>query len=134
MATTVRRRLTLFSTVTTLAYWVGERFHGHRHYVWAAAAPATGRFVPENLPSSDPVRIYWPYHRDIAAGDEHSAVIEANRRGIVRGAREQCDQGAVDEATTHLIEATASRAPLADFRPLLLAILWPVRPGYGEAD
>jgi hypothetical protein len=80
MATATRRRLTLFSTVTTLAYWAAERFYGHRDYVWAAPAPAIDRFVPENPPSSDPIRIYWSYHRDIAAGDEHSPIIEANRR------------------------------------------------------
>jgi hypothetical protein len=59
-----RQSLTLFSTVTSLAYWVAERFYGHCHHVWCAPAPAMDRFVPRNPPSSDPIQIYWSFHED----------------------------------------------------------------------
>jgi hypothetical protein len=122
MSTFPRQPLTLFSTVTSLAYWVAERFYAHCHHAWCAPAPAMDRFVPRNPPSSDPIQIYWSFHEDIAGGDEHSAVIAANRLGLIRGAAARCSQGVVDEKTRQLIEATVKRAPLSAFKPLLLVI------------
>ena len=116
--------LTLFSTVTSLAYLIGERFYRQRHYVWCAPAPPTDAHVSKNPPSSDPIGIYWTYHRDIAGGDRHSAAIEANRNGIIRGARNWCDRKVISEADCQLIEAIVRGAPLTEFRPLLLVIPW----------
>jgi hypothetical protein len=121
-----RRPLALFSTVTTLAYWISERFYGQHHHVWCAPAPVMDRFVPGNPPSSDPIQIYWSYHKDILGGDEHSAAIANNRLGLLRGAAARCAQGVDDEMTRQLIEATVKRAPLPVFKPLLLVIPYSV--------
>jgi hypothetical protein len=126
MSAVSRQPLTLFSTVTNLAYWAAERFYGQCHHVWCAPAPAMDRFVPYNPPSSDPIQIYWSYHGDIVGGDEHSAMIAANRLGPIRGAAARCAQGMVDEGTRQLIEATVKRAPLTAFKPLLLVIPYSV--------
>lgn len=117
-----RLHLALYSTVSTLAYWIAQRYYGQRHYVWCSPAPDTDRFAPINPPSSDPVRIYWTFHDDIAAGDEHSAKVKENRLGIIRGAAARHGQGVIDEATRQSIEDTVRLAPLNAFAPLFLVI------------
>lgn len=90
--------------------------------MWCAPRPEIDRFALSNPPSSDPVSIYWGFRRDIDGGDEHSALIEANRRGIVRGASLKEQQGVIDQATRGLIESVVKKAPISDFSPLLLVI------------
>jgi hypothetical protein len=114
--------LVLYSAVSTLAYWIAQRYYAQRHHVWCAPAPALDRFAPVNPPSSDPIRIYWTFHDDIAAGDEHSSKIKENRLGIIRGAASRNARGLIDEATRQSIEDTIRLAPLNAFAPLLLVI------------
>ena len=114
--------LVLYSTVTKLAYALGQRYYGQNHYVWCSPAREIDRFSFLNPPSSDPIAIYWELHHDIAKGDEHSARIGDNRRGLVRGASVRESQGRIDGKTRELIEAVVARAPLHDFKPLLLVI------------
>lgn len=114
--------LVLYSTISTLAYWIAQRYYAQRHYVWCAPAPAMDRFAPVNPPSSDPIRIYWSFFDDIAAGDEHSSKVKENRLGLVRGAATRHAQGLIDEATRQSIADTVQLAPLNAFAPLFLVI------------
>jgi hypothetical protein len=68
------------------------------------------------------VHLYWEYQTDIESGDEHSACIERNRSGLIRGAAARYEKGWIDEAVRQLIVTTVRRAPLSAFKPLFLVI------------
>ena len=114
--------LVLYSTITRLAYSLGQNHYRERHYVWCAPQPAADRFVLRNPASSDPLSIYWRFHRDIEDGDEHSNQIATNREGLVLGAEAKEKQGVIDPLTYQYIEQMVRQAPLRDFSPLLLVI------------
>jgi hypothetical protein len=122
MALTPDPPLALYSTITSLAYWIAQKYYTERHYVWCAPARHADRFAPTNPPSSDPIKLSWVYHNDVVQGDAHSAAIERNRIGIIRGAEARHRQDVIDGRTRRLIEATSRHAHLIDFKPLLLVI------------
>lgn len=114
--------LVLYSATTKLAYWIAQKYYGETHYVWCAPKRDTDRFGFTNPPSSEPVSIYWTYKRDVDSGDGHSAIVEGNRRGIIRGATIKEQSGVIDQSTRELIEQMVKSAGLGDFSPLLLVI------------
>jgi hypothetical protein len=91
------------------------------HYVWCAPRPEFDRYALRNPASSDPISIYWRFHRDIQDGDEHSSQIDSHP-GLLLGASVKEKQGVIDLATRERIEAVVQRAPIGDFSPLLLVI------------
>ncbi len=114
--------LVLYSTTTKLAYSLVQRYYRALHYVWCAPRPEFDRFALRNPPSSDPISLYWRFHRDIEDGDEHSSQIERHRSGLLFGASVKEEQGVIDLPTRERIEAQVRRAPMGDFSPLLLVI------------
>lgn len=114
--------LILYSTVSSLAYEINERFYGGIHYVWCAPARATDVFMTPNPPSSDPVALYHRYLEDVQAGDRHSDLITRNRNGIIRGASSREAQGVIKKAQRELIEQMALDASVRHFKPLLMII------------
>jgi hypothetical protein len=114
--------LVLYSTITQLAYSLGQKYYRGLHYVWCAPCPEVDRFALRNPASSDPLSIYWRLLRDIEDGDEHSLQIDGNRRGLLFGASIKEQQGVIDQLTRQRIEAVVTRAPIRDFSPLLLVI------------
>ncbi len=120
----MRQPHVLYSTTTRLAYVIASRFYGHFHYAWCAPQPAPDRFEFPNPPSSDPLTIYRNYERDIAGGDEHSAQITGNRRGLIVGASERLRQGMMTPEEYARIRGIVDQARLAEFKPLLLVIAY----------
>jgi hypothetical protein len=118
---TMAEPLVLYSAITKLAYWIGQRFYREQHYVWCAPI-SSDRTMFANPPSSDPLRIWARYAEDIRGGDRHSEMISANRRGLVRGAQIKCQAEAIDGRTRDLIEQIVGSADLTDFSPLLIVI------------
>jgi hypothetical protein len=114
--------LVLYSAITRLAYSLAQRHYRAVHYVWCAPGPELDRFALRNPASSDPLAIYWRLHRDVEDGDEHSAQVNDNRRGLLRGASVKEKQGIIDLPTRQRIEAVVRKAPVKDFSPLLLVI------------
>jgi hypothetical protein len=114
--------LLLYSTVTSLAYHLGQRYYGEMHYVWCAPARRADQYVSNNPPSSDPLAIYWSLLREIKGNDGHSSKINDNRHGLILGANGKEKQGVIDSRTRELIEAVIGRATINDFRPLFLAM------------
>jgi hypothetical protein len=117
--------LVLYSAQTLLAYRINQRYYAERHWVWcspyrgAGTTPAVDAAVP---PSSSPLEIYKSLYQDVKGGDGHSAKIEANRQGLVRGANAKLAAQAIDEAVAGEIAEVANLAEVADFRPLLYII------------
>lgn len=118
--------LILYSAVSRLAYAIAQRYYGAHHYVWCAPCAVPDQFGLANPPSSDPLAIYWRFYEDIKGGDHHSTQIEANRRGLIRGASVKQSAGVIDEDTRKRIEAGVAQAPLSDFLPLLLVMPYSV--------
>jgi hypothetical protein len=114
--------IVLYSTITTLAYLLGERYYRSVHYVWCAPSAGQESFLNYNPPSSDPLAIYWELHEAIRRDDEHCARIRENRVGLVKGAAAQESQGIITEHDRLLIETIVARASLRSFLPLLVVI------------
>lgn len=59
---------------------------------------------------------------DIGDGDKHSAAIEQNRIGLVRGAEARFGQGVIDAHTRDRIVQIVGAAGMEEFTPFMLAI------------
>jgi hypothetical protein len=114
--------LVLYSATSLLAYTIGQKYYQEVHYVWCAPLSGSDRYGVANPPSSDPLAICWRFFDDIKGGDQHSALVEANRRGLIRGASVKEGQGVIDQQTREVIELVVKSAALTDFSPLLLVI------------
>lgn len=78
--------------------------------------------LPRNPPSSDPWLLYQNFQLDIRNGDHHSAIIERNRAGIIRGAESRHAQGIISDDDRDLIQYMADAAALEEFHPLFMVI------------
>jgi hypothetical protein len=91
--------LVLYSANTWLAYKIAERFYGNLHYVWCAPF-----FDPESFPhyqnttppSSSPSKICHDLFEVASSGDRHSAKVEENKHGILKGAKEKKKAGIIN--------------------------------------
>ncbi len=121
----MRAPLVLYSTNTWLAYQIAERYYRGEHYVWCTpffngrSDKGDAGFVP---PASCPSEIYRCLHAESRAGDRHSTKIQQNREGIVRGAEEKRDAGAISEDEKTEIESIVEMAAIRDFEPLLYVV------------
>lgn len=112
--------LVLYSTNTWLAYAISERFYRGIHYVWCSphagpsSVPSHDATVP---PSSSPLEIYRLLSQEVVRGDRHSALIQQNRAGILRGAQSRRQQGVIGEPHEGEIRAVVSLAETRDFKP-----------------
>ena len=117
--------LVLYSTNTWLAYAISERFYHGVHYVWCtphagpASVPSHDVTVP---PSLSPLEIYRLLSQEVLRGDPHSALIQQNRAGILRGAQARRQQGIIGELHEAEVGAVVSLAETRDFKPLLFVI------------
>lgn len=114
--------LALYSTVTRLAYVINQEFYRGIHYVWCAPAPSQDASVLRNPDSSDPWWLFEQLARDIKKGELHSAIVDRNRSGLIRGAESRHAQGIIDEGQRLLIQAMVEEAVLIDFEPLFMVI------------
>ena len=113
--------LVLYSTVSKLAYHIGERYYGSRHFVWCAPM-SVDPFGARNPPSSDPLMLYWRLFQDVSAGDEHSAAMAQNKIGLKNGANVKAAAGVITADQRDLIVGTVDLATIKDFAPLFLVI------------
>lgn len=117
--------LILYSTNTSLAFHIAERYYQRKHFVWCTpffngrSDKGDAGFVP---PTSCPGDIYRSLYREWRAGDRHSTKIEQNKNGILRGAKARRNAGAIPEDHEQEISAIVERAHIADFEPLVYVI------------
>jgi hypothetical protein len=123
--TDVTAPLVLYSAQTLLAYRISQKYYAERHWVWCSpyrgfgTAAALDSAVP---PSSSPLEIYKALHEEVKRNDHHSAKIEANRQGLIKGANAKLAAKAIGEAVAGEIAEVTKLAAVADFRPLLYII------------
>ena len=117
--------LVLYSTNSWLAYAISERYYGQQHYVWCTpffdpgTMPSLDYSVP---PSSSPAEIYRGLLEDIRRRDRHSAKIDANKAGILRGAQSKLSNGDIVEQEASEIGSVVGEADASDFTPLVFVI------------
>jgi hypothetical protein len=117
--------LILYSTNSWLAYAVAERYYGRQHYVWCTpffdpgSTPSLDYAVP---PSSSPAEIYRGLMEDVRRGDRHSAKIDANKAGILRGAQSKMTNGDIVDEEASEIGSIVNEAEVRDFTPLVFVI------------
>jgi len=117
--------LVLYSANTWLAYTIAERFYGGKHYVWCAPffdSESSPNYQKTNPPSSSPSKICRELFEAASSGDRHSAKVEENRSGILKGVKEKKKAGIITNREAKDIEKIVKRAETADFRPLVYVI------------
>jgi hypothetical protein len=117
--------LILYSTNSWLAYIISERYYRGLHYVWCTPDAGPGsrsRHDTTVPPTSSPLEVYRVLHEEVSRGDRHSARIERNRVGILRGAHSRRREGVIGEPQEVEIAAVVRFAETRDFKPLLFVI------------
>ena len=106
---------------------INERYYEGKHYVWCSEVfdarihYQLSRYgnIP---PTSNPYEIYHNLYEEVRRGDRHSAKIEANRAGILRGAKTKFEAGAIDRRQYNEIREVVKSVEISDFRPILYVI------------
>lgn len=117
--------LVLYSTNTWLAYRIAQAYYHEKHYVWCASCFTSNNvpFYDVTLPpSSTPGEIYFNLNEDIIRGDRHSAKIEMNKTGILKGANSKKNEGVINDNQRLEIYSIVKKAETLDFRPLIYVI------------
>jgi hypothetical protein len=117
--------LVLYSTNTWLAHKVSKEYYDDFHFVWCSpyfSARSVSGYEYTNPPSSSPGEIYDRLFADVAAGDRHSAKIQANRDGIIEGAKKKAVEGRITRKQLREIRKIVKDAEMSNFRPLLYII------------
>jgi len=73
-------------------------------------------------PSAIPGEIYNRLFEDVSSGDKHSAWIEKNRVGLIKGAASKKSSGVITERMEKTIISIVQVAEIRDFKPLLFII------------
>lgn len=117
--------LLLYSVNTWLAFAIAERFYNKEHYVWCApvfdatSTPGLPWHIP---PTSSPAAVYKSLRQEVLAGDRHSAKIEQNKIGILRGAALKRAAGVIASEHETQIAEIVDASETADFKPLIFVI------------
>jgi hypothetical protein len=117
--------LILYSCYTWLSYKINEEYYGDCHYVWCTPfLNPNSKFAKENAvpPTSSPFEIYENLYKEVDRGEKHSAKINQNRLGILRGADIQRRNGKINDAAHQNIRLIVKEAQIRDFRPLIFVI------------
>lgn len=115
----------LYSVNSELAYQISIRYYGGLHYVWCTpvfSARNHSEFDATPPPTSCPSDIYHNLAEEVRRRDRHSAKIQENRAGLLRGARTKHEEGVITADELREIEGIAAAAETANFRPLLYVI------------
>lgn len=113
--------LILYSTNTWLAFAIAERYYNHLHYVWCSPffSPRPDIVSVAMPPTAIPGEIYESLGREVKAGDRHSAWIEKNKVGILRGASAKKLASVISHQQETDIASIVELSQVSDFRPLL---------------
>lgn len=117
--------LVLYSTNTTLAYHIAERYYSGVHYVWCTPhfdARCVPPSVPPPPPTSAPGDVYHDLLLEVIAGDTHSSKIRQNRAGIIKGALLKEKAGLISQKQRDEISAIVRKSEVKHFKPLLFVI------------
>lgn len=107
-----------YSVNTWLSYKINEMYYNDFHFIWCAP-----RFdEKDNPPSSNPREIYLSLIKDVEGKDGHSAKIEKNKIGILKGAEEKLKEGVITDEIKADIESIVAAAEISDFRPVIYVI------------
>jgi hypothetical protein len=115
----------LYSTTTYLAFKIAQTYYGDVHYVWCthifdgSKHKALDPGVP---PTSSPWEIYKGFREEVSRKDRHSAKVQDNRAGILRGASVKLQAKVIEAQAQEEIQAIVEEADLSYFEPIILVI------------
>jgi hypothetical protein len=120
----MKEPLLLYSTNTWLAFAIAERFYGGVHFAWCSPVyDGTRTEAHVNIPpSSSPADLYRLLRDEVERGEQHSAVLEQKRKGVLRGAAARRAEGLIGDAEWKNINETVETSSLSEFRPVLYLI------------
>jgi hypothetical protein len=120
----MEEHLLLYSTNTWLSYAIAERFYKSVHWVWCSPffRQDSKLSITSMPPSAIPGEIYDRLYDDVASGDKHSAWIEKNRVGLLKGAFAKKKEGIITNRAEKEIISMIHVADIQSFRPLLYII------------
>lgn len=103
---------------------IAERYYNDVHYAWCSSfyRPPTGSLRGAMPPSAIPGEIYDVLWKDVTRGDRHSAWIDRNKVGILRGATAKLAAGVINAAQQADIASIVNAAQIQDFLPLVFVI------------
>lgn len=108
----------LYSTGTSLAYWIAREYYKNVHYVWC-----TESFDSVLQPgTSNPRTLCTRYLEQIITNDSHAVEIGNNKKGILKGAEEKLKQGIITEEQRQEIAARVAYARMEEFYPVIYLI------------
>lgn len=120
----MKEPLLLYSTNTWLAYAIAERYYDGVHFAWCSPV-YDGTKADAHVtipPSSSPADLYRLLLDEVQRGEQHSAIREVKRKGLVRGAEAKLRDGVISAFEFSEIKDTIERSPPHDFRPVLYVI------------
>ena len=108
----------LYSTGTELSYNINMKYYRDRHYVWC-----TSDFDSQLQPGSSNPRILCMHNiESIIHSDAHSAQIEQNKAGLLRGADAQLNLGTINQDQADEINWLVTHAEFKDFYPIVYIV------------
>ena len=107
-----------YSVNTYLSYKINKIFYKDSHYVWCAP----NFDEDDNPPSSNPKEIYLSLLKDVKLNDKHSAKIEKNKMGLIKGANEQHKNSVITDMQRDEIHEIVAQAEISYFRPIIYVI------------
>lgn len=108
----------LYSVNTYLAHYINEKFYMGTHYVWCSPC-----FDSENNPpSSNPKEIFLGLFEDVRREDVHSAKVQQNKLGLIKGAEIMLQKGIITKKEREEILVMIHDASIRSFSPLIYVI------------
>ena len=108
----------LFSVGTRISYRIAKDYYGNVQYVWCSP-----KFdLLEQPPTSNPMTIARRYIEQIRTGDRHAKEIDANKTGILSGAKVKFNAKIIDQKQKDEIYSIIALAKYEDFFPVLFVI------------
>ena len=118
MALDASKNPILFSVGTFFSYRIAKRYYHNVHYVWCAF-----HFDDkEQPPTSNPLTIAKRYIEQVTGGDRHTAEIDANKVGILKGADIKHNAGIITKKQLKEIKQLVALADYEQFLPVLYVI------------
>lgn len=119
--------LIFYSVNTKLAHHINDEYYGGIHYVWCSPIfdPTTsGKYTSFSAtgPTSNPHEIYCELRKHVQSTDRHSAKIEENKIGLIRGAASQMRKGVIDATDFGHIKQVVDNAERIHFTPYIYII------------
>lgn len=112
-----------YSTNTTLAYRISERFYQGKHFVYLSPffAENSDPLFP-NPPSSSPSILFERFSEEAKSNDHNAKLIQGNKTGLRKGVEERWKSKIITAEVREILVGIINESANSDFEPLLYII------------